>query len=89
MKGARIPLAAWVIAGVVGVHLLAFWFWADKHFLPKVRRVAPRPPANFSAGERAAGIDPATGEPVVERDYVVSTQLRQPPPSVTPPAARR
>lgn len=70
---------AWVIAGVIALHLGAFWLVAGKHFLPKVRRAPPREPAvNFAAGQRTT-VDPATGEKVLERDYVVSTRLRPAP----------
>lgn len=71
----RLPL----IAGVIAVHLAALWWLADKHFLPKVPRAAPRPPANFAAGKRTLAVDPVTGEKVTETDFVVSTRLQASP----------
>lgn len=72
---ARLPL----IAGVLAVHLAAFWWLADKHFLPKVPHTAPRTPANFAGRERTRAVDPVTGEKVTETDFVVSTRLAPSP----------
>lgn len=85
MSAGRAPLTALVIAGVLAVHLAAFWWLADKHFLPKTTRVPLRPPANFAAGSRVLAVDPQTGQHVTETDYVVSTRLQ---PSPSPAKAR-
>ena len=86
----KVPLAAWIIGGVVGVHLLAFWLLADKHFLPKARYLPPPTPAvNFAAGAHAS-VDPQTGAVTTEQEFTVSTLLvTPPPPSATPAAARK
>lgn len=76
-RSLRVPLVAWVILGVVAVHVGAFWLLADKHFLPKVRRVPATPPADFAAQHRTKVVDPASSETVTESDYVVSTQLKR------------
>ncbi len=81
----KVPLPVWIIGAVVGVHALAFWLLADKHFLPKARYLPPPTPAvNFAAGDRSS-VDPQTGEMTTERQFTVSTRLATPP-SPTPHA---
>ena len=81
--GVRVPLAAWVVGGVVAVHVLFFWWAADKHFLPKARFMPPLPTPNFAAG-RSVTTNPQTGEVTTREDFVVSTTLATPVPSRTP-----
>ena len=82
----RVPLAAWVVGAVVGVHLLFFWWAADKHFLPKTRYVPPLPTPNFAA-RRNVTTDPQTGEVTTRSDFVVSTTLATPKPGTRPAAS--
>ena len=79
----RIPLPVWIVAGVVAVHLLFFWWVADKHYLPKTRHIAPAPTPNFAV-RRTTTLDPQTGEVITRNDFVVSTKLATPPPTVRP-----
>ena len=69
--------AVWIILAVLAVHAGAFWWLADKHFLPNVRRAPVPLPAHFAARERKA-VDPATGRISTVSDYVVSTKLQTP-----------
>ena len=84
VKGVRrVPLTVWVIGGVVAVHVLFFWWAADKHFLPKARYVPPPLVPNFAA-RRSVTVDPQTGEATTREDFVVSTRLATPRPSRSP-----
>ena len=74
----RVPLAVWIVLGVVAVHVLLFWAVSDKHFLPKARYVPPAPTPNFGTGEHRS-VDPQTGEATTERQFQVSTVLATPP----------
>lgn len=76
----RVPVAVWVVLGVVAAHLLFFWVVADKHFLPKTRYIAPAPTPNFGA-RRSTSVDPQTGEVTTHEEFVVSTRLVKPPPA--------
>lgn len=73
----RVPLAVWIVLGVVAVHALFFWAVSDKHFLPKARYVPPPPTPNFASGAHRS-VDPQTGETTTERQFQVSTQLVTP-----------
>lgn len=79
----RIPLAGWIVLGVVAIHVLFFWAVSDKHFLPKTRYVPPAPTPNFGAGEQRS-VDPQTGAATTERQFQVSTQLATPRPKASP-----
>ena len=79
----RVPLAVWIVLGVVAAHLLFFWAVSDKGFLPKARYVPPPPTPNFGAGERRS-VDPQTGETTTERQFQVSTRLATPPVGPSP-----
>ncbi len=83
----RVPWLVWIILGVAAVHALAFWWLADKRFLPKAPYVPPPTPAvNFGAATRRSGVDPRTGEITTEQDFTVSTHLATPPRPTPPPA---
>ena len=83
MNRLRVPLAVWIVVGVVVVHLLFFWVVSDKHFLPKTRYVPPAPTPNFGA-RRSTTVDPQTGEITTRSEFVVSTKLATPPPAASP-----
>ena len=82
----RVPLAGWIVPGVVAIHLWFFWAVSDKHFLPKARYVPPPPTPNFGTGEHRS-VDPQTGETTTERQFQVSTVLATPAPRRSPTAA--
>ncbi len=79
----RVPLAVWIVLGVVAIHVLFFWAVSDKRFLPKARYVPPPPTPNFGAAERRS-VDAQSGETTTERQFQVSTQLATPKPKVLP-----
>jgi hypothetical protein len=64
----------WLIgAGVAAAHLVAFYFFAGWHPLPKVPYIAP---PNFSLGW-AKFTDPGTKEKMVYQEFTVTTQLQK------------
>ena len=80
----RVPLLAWIAAGVIVAHALFFYLVAHSHFLPNARYVPPPTPAvNFGVSAGPATLDPRTGEVVTEHDFTVSTRLATVPPSPT------
>ena len=71
----------WLIgAGVAAAHLVAFYFIAGWHPLPKVPYIAP---PNLSLGW-AKFTDPATKEKMVYQEFTVSTQIQKAAPDSEP-----
>lgn len=80
----RMPLAVWIIVGVMILHAIVFWVVSDKRFLPKTRYLPPPTPAvNFGAAG-GSSVDPQTGETTAEQEFTVSTRLVTPPPKLRP-----
>ncbi|HWL53008.1 MAG TPA: hypothetical protein VNQ90_11270 [Chthoniobacteraceae bacterium] len=64
----------WIVLGVVAAHAGLFWLVAGTNSLPKVTPI-PRP--TFVAKE-AKWTDEVTGDPMVYREFTVSTRLALP-----------
>ena len=65
---------AWIILGVIALHIAAFSVVNRMRMLPKVRYV---PPPNFGY-KQTTYVDPATGEKTIEREIRVTTKLAPP-----------
>ena len=69
---------ALIVACVVAVHAIVFYFIAGMSPLPKVPYI---PPDNFSLGW-AKFTDPATHQKMIYQEFTVTTQVDKPSPSL-------
>jgi hypothetical protein len=76
-------MIVWIVAGVIVLHVAAFFVFGRMRALPKARYI---PPPNFGYREEVYE-DPKTGDRTIYREFRVSTKLAEPkgPPATTAP----